>query len=1230
MFRSYLYVSLSIAWGSGIIIGLITSNSTPSELKNLLATNLVGIEKEIENLISQRDIVKIFWVNEDLNSTYQSWHIPSALLDRNVEILLDVTNIPVYSQYLSLQAIHLNLLHIVIGRPINSLAGEITSPNTLYVESSYIVQASALYDLIETYNWQNIGLIHDQDINNLQMANFFKSLVSYPVSIKDELIIDENDYNNYFTLAERLQTTTRDSGARVMVVMTDSVHAAELLRAADLSVMGGSGYSWIFCSKAMTYVGQIAKNSYTDVQDITYGVLKSGGIGIMAEDEIKLIEEPLTNFISIITVITSGYIDLGTSNGTLLYEYIMSNPYISSLEYQLKFDSTGIKIGTYSLYNLNNFAANQVGHWDYNQRKYTVNSNIIWPGFSKTVPNDMYPIITLGLLYPATDASDGLLGLAQSIKNGFDLALSVINNSTGLLEDYIMEGVYVDTLSSASLASVNLKSLTVLNIIGYVGPYGFDLTEAYATSSSLSTDPKPIISYQASDSVLTDATIYPSFLRTVQPDGLQAVAIAMFLNVQSWKSIGVIYTNDNAGIGIYSSFVSNVATLDIDIINTRNSISVDTNPDGSLAKSSINDINAALDALITQQVKIIVFLGNYIVSAELARAGYSKELYGPDYCWVGSMWLNQHVLDYIRKYYPGEEADIMQVLNGAFGLTYRPAIGADGQEFAKRYLSEYGSNYTAYSLLAYDTAYLFGVTVDGMINRGEDYTSGRDLTNALRGADFTGASGEVKFSEGTNDRSAYGYTIINVQNGEFVSVIEYDPTNPNIFTDYNNVTIVWGGGSSSPPSDTWGKYYDCPFAEKMSKISVQGVLIVILIGAGLFILTLVLSIFSYRKWRQIDIVMITAPVVRNWKDTLVQAQIFIEFFQFLAIAPSFDSLKIVIQSASNIFMLDIIKIAQTNQSDYFVVLPIACGLCYSWFILVILIMTNAENWLKKVSICQRLFSLLNTLYLPFFGNTMFLPSLALLLDVFVCDHQAQGRSYVWRDCYMECWGDNHKPYIAMSAVAIAIYEPVAVFSRPLWQQAKSGLNIKIKPFFLLLKTCVQILLIAVGKSLQGISPVAHGVVYSILILVFTITTYKIRPFNYNRCNLWEFSSLLAVTYMSILATISLSADSSSLGWFITLMIGWGIIGGGTVWFQKKFMPNFLVPPDDTRSRRRVYDILAMNNNNIDDSHDKSKGDFQDLDVSGRINAHNLNINSPNNEEQDGSSSSSSEKEPGPN
>jgi hypothetical protein len=34
---------------------------------------------------------------------------------------------------------------------------------------------------------------------------------------------------------------------------------------------------------------------------------------------------------------------------------------------------------------------------------------------------------------------------------------------------------------------------------------------------------------------------------------------------------------------------------------------------------------------------------------------------------------------------------------------------------------------------------------------------------------------------------------------------------------------------------------------------------------------------------------------------------------------------------------------------------------------------------------------------------------------------------------MNCWEGDHNTYIILSAIALAMYEPIAVFSRPLWQ-----------------------------------------------------------------------------------------------------------------------------------------------------------------------------------------------------
>mmetsp|Transcript_28667 Transcript_28667/g.28318 ORF Transcript_28667/g.28318 Transcript_28667/m.28318 type:complete len:932 (-) Transcript_28667:669-3464(-) len=931
---------------------------------------------------------------------------------------------------------------MVVARPIDEINGETPSSNTLFLETCYDSQAYAFLDIIKNFGWSNIGLVYDQSSNNVILANTFKdNYDSTAMNILDEIVIDANDKTSSTDLTTRLESTTRDSGARVILVFTNPVLAAQLLHSADESVMGGSGYAWILNSDAMIDIAEIAQNSHADVDSTTFGVLKTGAVGFIEEDADYHTEDILATFRAALTLICQGYVKLGfpsvsvsSISGSSLWSYMVSNPTTPTLPYRLNFDSTGVKKSYYEIYNMADFHLSNIGYWSQDTRKIVITAKsgeIQWPGFSTSVPNDKVPIIQIGLLYPGHDSNGNAYADGQTIINGFELARKEINGDH-LLGDYQINAVLKDTLMSPSLAAVNIKSLEKENILGYIGPLTSTEALSYITAISSTADPKPLVSYGATSANLTSSETYSSFLRTIQPDGLQAVAIAMFIQQQGWKSICVIYTNDDFGNGVYSSFITNVETLEITIINDENKRSISPAVDGVVTDDTKSDIDDALSECVRNQLKVIVYLGSDEVSAEVAKVAYDKELHGSDYAWIGAMWITDNLISIIEKNYNDSSSDIYEVINGGIGLGFSPALttGA-GPEFVANYKSNYTASYTTYAMLAYDTLYLYAYTIQGMISRGEDFNNGKELMDALRSADFTGASGKVKFSEGTNDRSAYGYSVVNGQKGKIVTVKLYDPLNPNMFTDVADTTIVWGGGSSSPPADEWSATYDCPFAKNMVTISMDGVIIVICIGTFLFFMTLGLSIFSFRKWRQVEIQQITEPVVRSWKDTLVQATILIEFFQFVAIAPTFESLKIVIDAASNIFMVDFMKVANAGKGTYWTLLSVVCSLCYLWFFLVILIMANAEHWLKQVPFCQRTLALLNAAYLPFFGNTMFLPFTTLLLDVYVCDHKAQKHSFVWRDCYMNCWDDKHYPYIAMSALAISCYEPIAVFSRPL-------------------------------------------------------------------------------------------------------------------------------------------------------------------------------------------------------
>lgn len=48
---------------------------------------------------------------------------------------------------------------------------------------------------------------------------------------------------------------------------------------------------------------------------------------------------------------------------------------------------------------------------------------------------------------------------------------------------------------------------------------------------------------------------------------------------------------------------------------------------------------------------------------------------------------------------------------------------------------------------------------------------------------------------------------------------------------------------------------------------------------------------------------------------------------------------------------------------------------------------------------------------------------------------------------------------------------------------------------------MQIILLAAGKILYGINPLANAIVFTIIFLIFTIIVGMMKPFNYKKCNI---------------------------------------------------------------------------------------------------------------------------------
>ena len=1154
--KVFIYVTVILA--QQFSISILHSEFTPETILNLIQTSL---SSTILHLTSSHSLPP------PILSTDFTFPTPYPT---SSPIILDFTFSASISQQIASTSLLSNTLHLIPNRTPDVKSKETQSFNTLYLDPGPNSECKSIISLLLKYNLNKVTLIYDLNDFNINQARFFKSIQSESFRVINEIIFDSNWLLVPGIVKANINQVMINQEEKVFLVLTENILASQIVQEAQKSGLGVDGYVWVLNSHALENVEELLKFEQELSMSQVYGLMKTGILGVEPEDQAMVdedIEFRLKQVLDeIFRLMSEEEIELGVDIVKRLKGLEKSKKDAKAL-----FDTQGLLLVNFDVFNMKIQEMCKVAYWNVYKEQLEVLKDIIWPGGSNTRPLVEVHFLKLAFLCPDKNDEE-----SQEIEAALEMAVREVNEN-----EFIGKGYKISPIRQ-NAADVTEETVGYLisqfkneGVLGYIGPFYSISARIYAKALSDNDYFKPLVSYGASANDLSSTETYKTFLRVIQRDDYQASAVSRYLVENNIKTIGLIYTDDIKGKSMYSAFLENMKILQISIKNNENKrqVQLSYKKNGSLSKSTIRDIDKALTELVINQIKIIVFLGNNKITPELAKQAYKKELYGKYYAWFGGDWVSSGVLQDISLNYKSSKSEIMEVLKCSFFLTQKSAIDSIGSSFASNLFNTTGISYTTSAMLAYDTVYLFASGIKSLIDDGRDFNNGEFLLNTLRRSVFDGASGKVLFRTDTNDRSPYGFLIANLQNGEIEPVLEYSPQSTITLVNNSYRPAQFYSGEECP-SDSWSQSYDCPFAEHMSKISVKGVAVVISIGIFLFLITLYISYFSYKRWHEIKITKITQPVICSWKDNLVQAQILIEFFQFIAIAPSLKSLQVVINSISNIFMLDVLKVANASKQDYWYFLIFVCCLCYFWFFVVIIISTDIENFFMKNSFFRRFFEIVNSAYLPFIGNTMFLPFSSILFDAFVCDNEAQGKQYVWRDCYMNCWESDHIPYVVVSGLALALFEPAAVFLRPLWQQAKPGLNIKIQPFFLLLKTCFQILLVSVSKSLQGISPLANGVIFTFIISAFGFVTFRIKPFNYSRFNLWEISSIAAVCFYSVLATVSQQVQPGNLMWFVALVIGWGIILAVSLVIQWRTMPSLMMAAVNKKPRRSLKDIFT--------------------------------------------------------
>lgn len=232
--------------------------------------------------------------------------------------------------------------------------------------------------------------------------------------------------------------------------------------------------------------------------------------------------------------------------------------------------------------------------------------------------------------------------------------------------------------------------------------------------------------------------------------------------------------------------------------------------------------------------------------------------------------------------------------------------------------------------------------------------------------------------------------------------------------------------------------------------------------------------------------------------------IFVDFVQISSQGPSLDNISASFTEMGSAFSVNLEDFTSLKEGVYWLVLNFLLGACVVWVFLFLFIICKCFNRESRY-FCISTISSYAVVLLPVLGNMFYLPFIAIFTEVFLCYETIgddKDDAFLGKDCYEWCWQGSHIIYLIAGAWALASYVPVAVYMRPKWQELQQDLNVFSSPKYLMYKSCFQLAAIISAKTLKKRFGLVHSGIFTALVIVNVVYVWKLRPFNYERFNLW--------------------------------------------------------------------------------------------------------------------------------
>ena len=642
---------------------------------------------------------------------------------------------------------------------------------------------------------------------------------------------------------------------------------------------------------------------------------------------------------------------------------------------------------------------------------------------------------------------------------------------------------------------------------------------------------------------------YPEYLKLTGKFDIFISNTFYMFNFYNWKDIMVLFLDSESSRMQYNEIKMVFDKMGINIVNPEESRFIPetyTRDDFERYKHLFNQIKNSLCRIFVIRIADPGFIFEALYDIGLRKG---------DLIVVGCNHIHFSLLENSETNFFLKRQEIYA---GALISNHVEFEGDFGQSIEKELKKKY--KVIMNMCLTYDGFKTISNSVKYLISRGEDYEDLNLLMKTMRTQKFIGCSGEVYFIPDENSRNkpwlGFLQLVINSTSNEydFVPILKINKFAV-IAAEVIN-SPVWPTGGALVPSCY--RVNDACLYKSTSRLQNSSVGLYIF-SCILLIIVMISSYVSIRMFKY-EMNVIKDKVNLFYYDAFTYGFIICHFFQILALEPSRGLLNRKTNKLNLKLGLEIIEIGNLKMQDYwqfYLVLLLTVGI----YVLLTVFVLMSNKYCLRIANSFCIFKVFITFILPVIGNFGFIPLSLMLLSIFKCEKDDSIGAVFSRDCTQYCYKGKHLLYLVFGSVFISLYLSLSTILRPYWEMKQSTLNINTKVSFFGILSIFQVALILCKVLVGESNQVLQGYFLSCLIFCFIIVIVKIKPFNYERLNIFITITLSINFWVMIFSSTELILGYETqmiiamfCGIFVILIIGLKV--------QSRYPKKFISDPHD--------------------------------------------------------------------